>query len=179
MVQSLELLLDEGSESALRGSWDALAAAGLPSLASHTSETNRPHVTVAAAEEGLDGALDAVRAVVAGWGLGTGGLAAVVGSPVLFGGAKQRWVLARQIVPSRPLLTLHAAVHRALSEHAPEAEVDPQTTPDGWTAHVTLSRRMPADRLAEALAVVDPEPIPFRFTGLRFWDSPSKTVTDL
>lgn len=179
MVQSIELLFDEETESVLRAAWDTLAEADLPSLATHVGDSNRPHVTVAVAEEGLETGLDAVRAVVAGWDLRGAGLAAVVGAPLLFGGHRHRWVLTRQVVPSRPLLTLHAAVHRALAEHAPDAEVVEQTRPDGWTPHVSLARRVPADRLGEALERLDVEPLPGRFRGARLWDSPSKTVTDL
>ena len=68
---------------------------------------------------GFEVAEAGLRAVFEGWDLAGRGLAATVGSPVLFGGHRGRWVLARQIVPSRPLLTLHAAVHRALQLHVP------------------------------------------------------------
>jgi hypothetical protein len=180
MVQSIELLLDEQSESALRGAWTALADAGLPSLATHTGASNRPHVTVAVTEgAGFAAAEQGLRAVFEGWDLAGAGLAAVVGAPVLFGGHRGRWVVARQVVPSRPLLTLHSAVHRALRLHVPDAAADEQTAPDRWTPHVTLARRMPADRLGEALAAVDLEPMPYRFRGARLWDSVEKTVTPL
>ena len=180
MVQSIELLFDEETEARLRAVWDALQEAGLPSLASHTGETNRPHVTVAVVDEGdLSPAVDALRAVFAGWDLSGGGFPATVGSPVLFGGHRHRWVLARQVVPSRPLLTLHAAVARALAQAAPDAPVHEQTRPDAWTAHVSLARRVPEDRMGAVLATVDAEPIDCRFTAARLWDSVPKTVTAL
>src|SRR3954471_17476137 len=104
MVQSIELLFDDEAETALRSAWSSLADAGLPSLASHTGETNRPHVTVAVTQErGFEAAVETLRAVFRGWSLASDGLAAEVGSPVLFGGQKQRFVLARQMVPGRPL----------------------------------------------------------------------------
>lgn len=180
MVQSIELLLDEEAEAALRASWTALADAGLPSLATHTGNSNRPHVTVAVTDaSGFEAAEPALRAVFEGWDLARTGLAAVVGSPVLFGGHRQRWVLARQLVPSRPLLTLHSAVHRALQLHVPDVPLVEQTLADAWTPHVTLARRMPAERLAEALSATDVEPIPLRFRSARLWDSVEKTVTPL
>jgi hypothetical protein len=180
MVQSIELLLDDGSEAALRATWAALADAGLPSLATHTGASNRPHVTLAVTEgSGFPAAQDALRGVFEGWDLSRPGLAAVVGSPVLFGGHRGRWVLARQVVPSRPLLTLHSAVHRTLRLHAPEAAVIEQTAPDRWTPHVSLARRIPGDRLGEALAALDVEPLPCRLRGARLWDSVQKTVTPL
>ncbi|MGT2424968.1 2'-5' RNA ligase family protein [Amnibacterium kyonggiense] len=82
-------------------------------------------------------------------------------------------------MPSRPLLTLHAAVHRALQQHASGAPVTDQTLPDRWTPHVTLARRVPADRIADALAAVDVEPLAARFRGARLWDSVEKSVTPL
>ena len=179
MVQSIELLLDEQSESALRSEWGRLRAAGLPSLASHTGGTNRPHVTVAVAEEGLEGAVDRVRAVFAGWGLGERGLAGMVGAPLLFGGHRNRWVLARQVVVSRPLLTMHSAVHRAIDLAGTAINLNPLTRPDDWTPHITVARRMGADQLPAALALLDVEPGPVRFVAARFWDSVPKTATPL
>jgi hypothetical protein len=180
VVQSIELLLDEQAEAAVRASWTALADAGLPSLASHAGGSNRPHVTVAVSTaSGLEVAERGLRAVFEGWELARDGVAGVLGAPVLFGGHRQRWVLARQLVPSRPLLTVHAAVHRALQLHVPDVQLAEQTLPDAWTPHVTLARRMPADRLAEALGVLDVEPVPLRFTAARLWDSAEQSVTPL
>ncbi|MDH2445354.1 2'-5' RNA ligase family protein [Amnibacterium sp. CER49] len=179
MVQSVELLLDPAAEDRVRADWDALAAVDLPSLASNAHESNRPHVTVAVAETGLTPALDGLQAVFRGWELATEGLAGIVGGPVLFGGQRGRWVLARQIVPSRPLLTMHSAVHRMIALEAPGAEVVDQTVPDGWTAHVTIARRIPAGRLAEALGLLDPDPLPCRFVAARLWDGGARTVTPL
>ena len=180
MVQSIELLLDEQTEAAFRRSWTTLADAGLPSLASHSGDSNRPHVTLAVTEgSGFEHAAAGLRAVFEGWDLAGAGLAATVGSPVLFGGHKHRWVLARQIVPGRPLLTLHSAVHRALQLHVPDVEVIAQTRPDSWTPHASLARRITADRLGEALGAVDLGPLPCRFTAARLWDGVEKTVTEL
>lgn len=180
MVQSIELLFDDDTDAAVRAAWTALADAGLPSLAGHTGATNRPHVTVAVTEDtGFADAQDALRLVFEGWALGSDGIAATIGAAVLFGGQRQRWVLARQLVPSRPLLTMHAAVHRTLSLHAPDATVVEQTLPDAWTPHVTLARRMPADRLADALGAVDLAPGTARLRAARLWDSVAKTVTPL
>ncbi|HEV7623207.1 MAG TPA: 2'-5' RNA ligase family protein [Amnibacterium sp.] len=179
MVQSVELLLEPDAERRVRGEWAALADAGLPSLATHHAETNRPHVTLAVAEAGLEAAVDALGAVFRGWHLAERGLPVVVGSPVLFGGHRSRWVLARLVVPSRPLITLHSAVHRAVDGAAPDAEVVDQTRPDGWTPHVSLARRVTTDRLGEALSRFDASPIPCRVIGARLWDSTPKTVTDL
>ena len=178
-VQSIELLLDPGSEAAIREAWEALAAVDLPSLASNHRDTNRPHVTLAVAETGLDAAGEGLRAVFRGWELAEEGVPGIIGAPVLFGGHRGRWVLARQVVPSRHLLTMHSAVHRAIELQAEEAEVVEQTMPDAWTPHVSLARRVPAARVPEALALLDLEPMPCRFIGARLWDAHAETVTPL
>jgi 2'-5' RNA ligase len=179
MVQSVELLLDPDAEERIRDEWAALEAAGLPSLATNRSESNRPHVTVAVAETGLEPAVEALRAVFRGWHLAADGLPVVVGSPLLFGGHGSRFVLTRMVVPSRPLLTVHSAVHRAIGAEAAEASVVDQTRPDSWTPHVTLARRLPADRIGQALGALDPSPVPARIVAARLWDGNRRTVTSL
>lgn len=180
MVQSIELLLDDEGDAAVRASWAALAEAGLPSLASHMGDSNRPHVTVAVTDEsGFERADAGLRAVFEGWNLAGAGLPSTIGAPMLFGGHKRRWVVARQIVPSRPLLTLHAAVHRTLQLHTLDVPIVALTAPDAWTPHVTLARRIDAARLGEALGAVDAAPLPCRFVGARRWDSVAKSVIPL
>ena len=89
MVQSIELLLDDDGDAALRASWAALADAGLPSLADHTGR----HEPAArdrrgdADGTGFEAAVDGAPAVLRGLGRRpASGLAAAVGAPVLFGG---------------------------------------------------------------------------------------------
>ena len=50
-MRSLEVLLDPESEARIRGHWEALEAAGIPSLELHTSASNRPHLTLLAGPE--------------------------------------------------------------------------------------------------------------------------------
>jgi 2'-5' RNA ligase len=179
VVQSVELLFDDATEAALRRAWAVLSDAGLPSLATNHSPSNRPHVTVAVAETGLEHAVEGLLAVFAGAGLASRGLATTIGGYVLFGGHRHRYVLARAVVLSRPLQTLHAAVHRAVALGAPDAVVPANVRPDAWTPHVTLARRVAADRLGAALDLLDPGGLDARFTGARLWDSGPRTVTPL
>lgn len=179
MVQSVELLFDERTEVALRRAWDVLHAAGLPSLATNHHDSNRPHVTVAVADDGLGRAVDPLRGELARWDLAGPGLPALVGSTVLFGGHRHRFVLARLIVLSRPLQALHSAVHDVVARAAQEADVPENVRPDAWTPHATLARRVLTDRLGAALDLLDPAPIEGRFVGARLWDSEPKTVTRL
>jgi hypothetical protein len=81
-------------------------------------------------------------------------------------------------VPSAALLALHACIHEL---SGPGADVD-YTVPGRWTAHVTLARRVPLDRIGEALGVLGDtgaRDLEARAVGIRRWDAATKTVTDL
>lgn len=141
MVQSVELLLDEASDSAVREQWARLREAGLPSQARHTGASNRPHVTVAARAAIDPGWEPALRAAVAGLPMPLR-----LGALACFG--RRQFVLVRLVVPDAALLALHAAVADALG-----------ADPDGmrnlaageWTPHVTLARRLSAAQVGAAL----------------------------
>jgi hypothetical protein len=55
-VRTVELVCSPGLEAAVRGAWERLAAAGLPSLARNAHPTNRPHLTLASVDEFPPGA---------------------------------------------------------------------------------------------------------------------------
>ena len=162
---SIELLLDEISENAVRAEWDALAAAGLSSLAAHTAPSNRPHVTllVRSALEHLDVDALATRAA----------FEVRLGAPVLFGDGDRR-VLARSVIPSSALLALHDDVHSA----AGPGDEAPHTAPGAWTPHVTLARRVRLQDLERALPLVGEELIGTA-RALRRWDAATRTITEL
>jgi len=166
---SLELTFDDASDAAVRREWDALLAAGLPSQAQHRGASNRPHVTmlVRTSLGPIDGSgLDAMLP-----------LDLTLGAPILFGVGRSR-VIARSVVPSAPLLHLHAAVHSRVG--APAG--DDHTAPGAWTPHVTLARRVPLERLGDALAVLAGAgggEVPARATCLRRWDAEPRTITHI
>lgn len=162
---SIELLLDDETERRVRHEWEALAARNLSSLAPHTSPSNRPHISVLVRTElaRLDGA--ELAALLP--------LPLTLGAPLLFGEGERR-VLARSVIPSRPLLELHAAVH---AWAGPGDDAD-HTRPGQWTPHVTLARRTRIETLAAALEVVGPD-IEGAAVGLRRWDASTATVTTL
>ena len=84
--------------------WRALADAGLPSQLKVTSDTNRPHITLIAAERidpGIDEELTWLAAELP--------LPAVLGAPLVFGG--DRMTLARLVIPSDALLASHELVY--------------------------------------------------------------------
>lgn len=164
-IVSVELLLDSASEGAVRAEWDALAAAGLSSLAAHNAPSNRPHITLLARTSEVDDSVAAVAQSLP--------IAVTLGAPVLFGVGDRR-VLARSVVPSVELLRLHAATHAA----AGSGEDVAHTLPGSWTPHVTLARRVALSRLPQALALVQGD-IMGAAEAMRVWDAASRTVTPL
>ena len=159
MVHSIELVFDPDTEAAIRGIWEALAGAGIPSQA----PASRPHVTLAVAER-IDPQVDALlRPVAQRLPLG-----AAIGAPVLFGRANV--VFARLIVPTSELLALHAEVQLVCLPHLAPAPMS-NSLPGQWTGHVTLARRVGGHQLGRALRIAGrPAQIDGRFAGLRRWD---------
>jgi len=165
MAHSIELLLDARSDAAVRAQWQALADAGLPSQLRVKSATNRPHITLVAAQRISADADEALRGLASRLPLDC-----VLGAPLVFGGP--RLALARLIVPSSALLDIHAEAFRRTLPHI-AGEPYPHCSPGHWTPHATLGRRYTADEIGPALAVVsggggDPAA---RVVGLRRWDS--------
>jgi len=162
---SIELLLDDAAEERVRAEWTALKDAGLSSMGAHTSDSNRPHITLLVRPElsPLDAApLVACRS-----------FPVILGAPILFGAGDRR-VLARRVIPSAALLALHADVARA----AGPGDDAPHTRPGEWAPHVTLARRLRVADLGTALSLVGDD-IPAQARALRRWDAATSTVTDL
>lgn len=167
MVHSVELLVDDATDAAVRDIWARLHTAGLPSRATHTAPSNRPHVTLAVGER-LAGAADAELAELTG----RLPLPCRLGAPLVFGHG--RMTLALLVVPTVDLLDLHRQVHRICLPHMASGPY-PHTAPGGWTAHVTLARRVRHDQIAAALDLVAAHAeIEGAFTGLRHWDGDAK-----
>lgn len=169
MAHSIELLLDPAAEAAIRASWQALDEVGLPSQIHVTSPTNRPHVTLIAAQRispEVDGELRGLADRFP--------VSCVVGAPLVFGGP--RHTLARLIVPSADLLALHEEVYRL---SLPYLTGDPfgHCRPGHWTAHATLGRRFSAEQIGAAMAVVNDDggDLGADVAGLRRWDSDERT----
>ncbi len=166
MVQSVELLLDDAADAAVRAQWAVLAEAGLPSQADHASPSNAPHVTVGVADEidetaetRLAGKIPAVPMLLR------------LGPIVLLGG--RRVVLARMVVVTEPLLSLHAAVSQALVDCPGQSAY---LTPGQWVPHVTLAARLEPEMLAEAVSLVQEhiqseQGDPIAAVSLSRWDS--------
>lgn len=148
MVQSVELLLDDEADAAVRAQWALLARAGLPSQARHSGPTNAPHVTLAA-RRGVPATVEpALRAVVGR----TLPLPVRLGALGVFG--RRRFVLVRLVVPERALLALHRAVFYALGPDPGAPADDGTLSPGRWTPHVTLARGLPAEQVGSALTAL-------------------------
>lgn len=183
-VVSLELVFNAYLEAQIRAQWQALADAGLSSLAGHTAPSNRPHITLLVRPTVPPLARDELAALV------PLPLPVTLGAPLLFGSGDRR-VLARAVVPTVPLLELHAGLH-ALVDARADADTEgdvgsgdsPFTRPGAWMPHVTLSRRLRVDTLSQALRVLDAvepqeEHAPAQAITLRRWDAATATITDL
>ncbi len=163
MVHSVELLFDADTEARLRQIWDDLDAADLPSRV----PAGRPHVTVAVAERIAPDVDELLRPIARHLPLPCS-----IGAPVLFG--QSNAVLARLIVPTAELLTLHAAVHRACGPHLLPGPL-PHSLPGQWTAHVTLARRIELAQLGPVLRLAgQPPEISGTLAALRRWDGTAR-----
>jgi 2'-5' RNA ligase len=166
-VFSVELLPDAVLDSAVREDWDRLLAADLPSSGRNPAPSNRPHITLAVRDRLEPADFAGIAAMLP--------ITVELGGVVLLG-HKNRYVLARHVVVSAPLL----AVHRAVAEIAGKPE--PQFTNTGidrWTPHMTLARGLAAERLATAMRLIKAPNIVAQAIGARVWDAETRTVTTL
>ncbi|WP_330253909.1 2'-5' RNA ligase family protein [Nocardia sp. NBC_00565] len=160
MVQSVELLLDDAADAEIRRQWQLLADAGIPSLAGKTTETNRPHITVAVARQiwpRIDHALDQ---------LSFRPIPVRLGGLLVFGARNP--ILVRLVVPSEQLIALQRRIFAAV---APCPGIPANLHPDEWTPHVTLAKRVATQYLGEAIhAVARDRDFPATVVGIRRWD---------
>ncbi|MFE5289905.1 2'-5' RNA ligase family protein [Nocardia sp. NPDC056611] len=156
MVQSVELVLDEASEAAVRRQWAALSELGL-----HTpGPWYRPHITIAVASE-IWPRLDKVLAQqdFRPFPVRLGGL-------LVFG--SRAAVLVRAVVPSEPLISLQHRLFRVIADCP---GIPGNVRPDSWTPHVTLARRLKPGQFDAALGAVGwDKDVRATVEGIRRWD---------
>ncbi|MFB7879137.1 2'-5' RNA ligase family protein [Nocardia sp. NPDC056064] len=161
MVQSVELLLDERGEAEIRRQWAVLAEAG---IGSPRGATHRPHITVAVAREiwpRIDHALERTDFAP---------LPVRLGGVLVFGA--RRPILVRAVVVTEELLALQRRVAELV---APCPGIPPNVAPDAWTPHVTLARRVPPERLGDAVrAVAADHDFSAVVVGIRRWDGDTR-----
>lgn len=168
MAYSIELVFDEATDETIGRQWDALAAAGLPSQGNIRSTSNRPHVTLIAADS-LDPDVDHDLARLAG----VVGMEVNVGALLLFRG--RRATAARLVVPSTDLLALHAQIFTIAEPHI-GGEPLTHIEPGSWTAHITLARRLTDDQLGLLMTTLQDSPDMFsaRVSDLRRWNGDTR-----
>lgn len=170
MAQSVELVLDDVAEAAVRRQWELLAAAGLPSERRAVADDHhRPHLTLYAADAISEAAESALPELVAELDLEV-----QLGALLIFGPRHGQVILVRQVTPSVELLRLQAQVAVVC-----QAAVDGQFGPGRWSPHVTLARRVPIGRVGAALTALQrtaDRPLLARITRCRRWDGRSKTA---
>ncbi|OPX14887.1 2'-5' RNA ligase family protein [Gordonia sp. i37] len=179
MAHSVEFILDEVTDQRVRAQWTALADAGLPSQADIRSATNRPHITALAAER-IEAAIDEPLAAV-GEHMP---FEVALGAVIVFGRGSLR-VVARLVVPTSELLSVHARILRLGSGFAFDVAGDrgvyEHCSPGSWTPHVTLARRVPLENLSAVLDIVEhstavPRTTRATITGVRRWDPEMRTA---
>jgi 2'-5' RNA ligase len=166
-VRTVELLGDEELDRAVRAAWRRLDQAGLPSLARHRHPTNRPHLTLASAEQWPSAAAAEIAA-------------ALRVLPVLvrleglhfFGG--RAGVLA-WAVNGGALRDLQAQVWSALDG----ADRNPQHEPGRWTPHISLARRLRPGQVVSAAETVGKVVTGGSLSGARCYDGVTRTVIPL
>lgn len=166
MVQSVELVLDDVTDAAVRAQWEVLKAAGLPSQAHHTQPSNRPHITLVAQDAIEDEGERAMAALASPLPL-----AVRLGTYQVFG--RHRFVLVRPVIADVALLDFQRDLQAAAGPPSPHME------PGRWVPHVTLCHRMSAEQVGLALTLLTgaqdgAETTEGQAVAARRWDGPAK-----
>ncbi|MGW5613014.1 2'-5' RNA ligase family protein [Streptomyces sp. NPDC003877] len=170
-MRTVELLVDEAAEWAVRDAWRRLADAGLPSQARHRSPTNSPHLTLAACPE--------LTAPIR-WELAQ--VAALLPLPVRCTGVvrfeRPTSVLAWALELDAALADLHRRVWEAVASDSPPETLNPFHRPERWAPHITLGRTRRAGAFAgRRVPELLPAPPPaMRLTTLRSYDTVTGTL---
>ena len=164
----MELLGGDELDQAVRAVWGRLDQAGFSSLARHRHPTNRPHLTLASADQLPPAAVGAI-----------GGALRVLPVRVRLDGLRffggRAGVLAWAVDGGGVLRELQAQVWSALGG----AGRNPLHDPGRWTPHIGLARRVRPGQEALAAQVVGEAVAGGALTGARSYDSETRTVIPL
>ncbi|HXQ62995.1 MAG TPA: 2'-5' RNA ligase family protein [Acidimicrobiales bacterium] len=149
MSRGIVLWPDPDTGRVINEIWDAIAALGLPSMATHTHRQHRPHVSLVVAED-----LDAKAARDAVGSVPREPIRLSVSAAGVFPGG----VLTLVCDPDRPLLQEQLRVHEAVVPLATDPW--PHYHPGRWTPHITVAMDLTTPQLTVALPeVLDRLPI--------------------
>ena len=163
MTQSVELLLDDATEAAIRSQWDRLGDAGLPTARrAEPSPHSAPHVTLWAGNR-LEAEVDALLPSL----FGRLDLRLLIGSVMLFGPQRAGYILVRQVVVSAALAEIQREVVRACGGGFSGQFMDGR-----WSPHVTLARRVGVEQVGPVLRALSGAPAELTATvrWARRWD---------
>jgi 2'-5' RNA ligase len=166
-MRTVEVVGGAGLDVAVREIWGRLHAAGLPSLATHLHPTNRPHLTLATADEFPPDAGERIAAALTALPIviHTDGL-------VFFGGAQA--MAALRVAAHPELAEMQAAVWSALDG----AQRNPLHEPGRWVPHISVARRVRPEQHA-ALAGLVGARVRGALVAGRSYDTATRTVQDL
>ncbi|MGX1547938.1 2'-5' RNA ligase family protein [Streptomyces adustus] len=165
-MRTVEVLLDEATDFAVREAWRRLAGAGLPSQARLRSPTNSPHLTLAACPE--------LTAPIR-WELAE--VAAALPLPVRFTGVirfeRPTSVLAWALQLDAALADLQRRAWDAVASDSPPETLNPLHDPAHWSPHVTLGRSRRSGAFADRRIpeLLPTPPLSVRLTTLRSYDT--------
>ncbi|MFF3891532.1 2'-5' RNA ligase family protein [Streptomyces sp. NPDC001914] len=165
-MRTVEVLLDEAADLAVRAAWRRLADAGLPSQARHRSPTNSPHLTLASCPE----LTTPIR-----WALGEA--AAMLPLPVRISGVvryeRPTSVLAWALELDSALADLHGQVWDAVASDSPPETLNPLHDPRRWSPHITLGRTRRAGAFADRRVpeLLPAPPLSVQLVTLRSYDT--------
>ena len=143
MSQGIVLWPDATTSRAIQELWAAIAAHGVPSMATHTHKLHQPHVSLTVAEQlPVRAALKAVAPVP------TEPIRLLVNAAGVFPGG----FLFLACVASRALLDEQLRVHQAVRMLA--VDPWPYFEPGTWTPHITTGWALTTQQSAEALPLV-------------------------
>jgi 2'-5' RNA ligase len=167
LTQSVELMLDDMTEAAIRGQWDRLGDAGLPTARrSEPSPHHAPHITLWAGDR-LGPETDAQLPFL----FANLDLQLVIGSLMLFGPQRSGYILVRQVLISATLAELQRQVVQVCG-----GDGYGQFGDGRWSPHVTLARRVGVDQVGPALRALADGPAELSATvrRARRWDGNRK-----
>lgn len=164
-AHSLDLTFAPQDDSVFRDRWQALRAAGLPSLADHRGAFNAPHITVLAAARIPADVLDRARAHFSD----ALPLPLALNGVVVLGSGP--FILAEHVIAPPEMHGIVGQWQRRVDGNSRWLRP--------WTPHVTLAKRLSASQVGRALGVLHDRPAPTTVTAteLRRWDPEQKTST--
>ena len=170
-MRTVELVPDPATEALVLEAWRRLLAAGLPSLATNEHPTNRPHLTLAEADEVPE---DDVRALLED----ALPLDLALGATGVFR-TRRGSAVHVVVVPDPGLVALHAAVVDVLSRSGTGPR--PHLAPGSWAPHLSVALRVPDEQVGACVEVLGGslQGVRGRWESARSYTSDERTVTPL